>query len=126
MFSSVDDLSEKKYASQSHTQPGANYHAKYAVDRDQTSCMRTVDIGGTSDYNTVWWKVDLGHNYNIYSINILFKTYDSFGIFFFFFGLYLVSENIYCRYENNLRLFIYLRKKVHVFFLFAISTLTLI
>lgn len=94
MFCSVDDLSDKKNASQSHTQPGESFHAKYAVDRNSTTCMRTIDIGGHSEYKTVWWKVDLGHNYNIYSIAILFKTYVGYGMFLvfcFFFGLYLVS-----------------------------------
>lgn len=105
MFCSVDDLSDKKNASQSHTQPGESYHAKYAVDRNQTTCMRTINIGGNSKYNTVWWKVDLGHNYNIYSIAILFKTYDGYGMYLVFFFAYIWYHNIYCRYENNLNLF---------------------
>lgn len=43
--------------------------------------MRTKDIGPFSDDKTVWWKVDLGEVYNIYSINILFKHYDSLGVY---------------------------------------------
>lgn len=39
--------------------------------------MRTKEIGSNSPDKTVWWKVDLGQNYSIYSINILFKDYDN-------------------------------------------------
>lgn len=42
--------------------------------------MRTKDIGRSSNDKTVWWKVDLGGVFNIYSINILFKNYDGFGM----------------------------------------------
>lgn len=42
--------------------------------------MRTRDIGKTSDYKTVWWKVDLGDVYSIYSVSILFKNYDNSGM----------------------------------------------
>lgn len=38
--------------------------------------MKTADIGLTSEYKTVWWKVDLGGVYNIYSINMLFRNYE--------------------------------------------------
>ncbi|XP_052694675.1 receptor-type tyrosine-protein phosphatase epsilon-like [Crassostrea angulata] len=38
--------------------------------------MKTEDIGLTSKHKTVWWKVDLGGIYEIYSINIQFKNYD--------------------------------------------------
>uniref|UniRef100_A0A8W8P1M3 Uncharacterized protein n=1 Tax=Magallana gigas TaxID=29159 RepID=A0A8W8P1M3_MAGGI len=38
--------------------------------------MRTLEIGSNSPYKTVWWKVDLGGVYSIYSINVLFKNYD--------------------------------------------------
>lgn len=43
--------------------------------------MRTTDIGPTSVDKTVWWKVDFGGVYNIYSINILFKNYDGYGMY---------------------------------------------
>lgn len=45
--------------------------------------MRTKPIG-LYQYpdRTVWWKVDLGRVYNIYSINILFKNYDGSGMCF--------------------------------------------
>ena len=69
------------------------YLAGNAVDRNISTCMRTEAIGGNSPYKTVWWKVDLGGVYNIYSVNILFKNYDGHGklkaqffIYFFFFG----------------------------------------
>ena len=58
------------------------YVAGNAVDRDIRTCMRTDPIGKNSDYYRVWWKVDLGAVYNIYSVNILFKNYDGYGNFF--------------------------------------------
>lgn len=45
--------------------------------------MRTIVIGITSDDKMVWWKVDLGGVYNIYSINILFKNYDGYGMHYY-------------------------------------------
>lgn len=42
--------------------------------------MRTAAIGSNSAEKTVWWKVDLGRIFNIYDINILFKTYDGYGV----------------------------------------------
>ena len=56
------------------------YVAGNAVDRDITTCMRTETIGSNSPDKTVWWKVDLGGVYNIYSVNILFKNYNGYGI----------------------------------------------
>ena len=41
--------------------------------------MRTGEIGRNSPDQTVWWRVDLGKVYNIYSINIMFKNYDGLG-----------------------------------------------
>ena len=52
------------------------YKADNAVDRDTTTCMKTDPIGPTNPDITVWWKVDLGVVYNIYSVNILFKNYE--------------------------------------------------
>nr|XP_022305530.1 receptor-type tyrosine-protein phosphatase epsilon-like isoform X2 [Crassostrea virginica] len=72
-----DDLSYNKDASQSHTYPGPVYGAENAVDGNTATCMRTEQIGGTSPYESVWWKVDLGEVYSIYSVNILFKNYES-------------------------------------------------
>ncbi|XP_078329590.1 uncharacterized protein LOC111112689 [Crassostrea virginica] len=76
-----DDLSKDKVATQSKTPPPAyrdpnEYAAGNAVDRNTMTCMRTEPIGGTSPDQTVWWKVDLGRVYSIYSVNILFKNYD--------------------------------------------------
>ena len=76
-----DDLSHNKDASQSHTSSGSGYDAENAVDRNIATCTRTEQIGGNSPYKTVWWKVDLGEVYNIYSVNILFKNYDSYGLY---------------------------------------------
>nr|XP_022305773.1 multiple epidermal growth factor-like domains protein 10 [Crassostrea virginica] len=71
-----DDLSKNKVATQSTTYPSSIYTADNAVDRDITTCMRTELIGVTSPYQRVWWRVDLGRVYNIYSVNIRFKNYD--------------------------------------------------
>lgn len=81
----TDDLSFKKVTSQSSTWPGTYtyYQAKNAVDRDITTCIRPLDIGLNSPRKTVWWKVDLGGVYNIYSFNILFKNYDGYGMYFY-------------------------------------------
>ena len=77
-----DDLSFMKDASQSHTHPGNGYGAESAVDGNTTTCTRTYDIGSHGRYSTVWWKVDLGGVYNIYSVNILFKNYIGYGIYY--------------------------------------------
>uniref|UniRef100_A0A8W8P115 EGF-like domain-containing protein n=1 Tax=Magallana gigas TaxID=29159 RepID=A0A8W8P115_MAGGI len=76
---SYDNLSFNKVASQSHTSIGLiyNYSAHNAVDGNTGTCMRTRDIGKTSDYKTVWWKVDLGAVYRIYSVTLLFINYDN-------------------------------------------------
>ena len=81
MFIYSDDLSQQKSATQSATATGVYdlYKASNAVDRDITTCIRTNPIGVASHDKTVWWKVDLGGVYNIYSVNILFKNYDGEG-----------------------------------------------
>ncbi|XP_078330772.1 uncharacterized protein LOC144624723 [Crassostrea virginica] len=81
------DLSVNKVAVQSTTAtPPINDPSRYtagnAVDRDITTCMRTKPIGPTSPDKTVWWKVDLGGVYNIYSVNILFKNYEGYDNMF--------------------------------------------
>ena len=81
----TDDLSKNKVASQLTTYAATSsdafkYVAGNAVDRDLTTCMRAEPIGENSDYYQVWWKVDLGAVYNIYSVNILFKNYEGNGI----------------------------------------------
>ena len=76
-------MSKNKIATQSTTAVGPidDYRAGNAVDRDITTCMRTLPIIGTSTDKTMWWKVDLGGVYNIYSVNILFKNYDQHGMY---------------------------------------------
>ena len=64
---------------------GTGYGAENAVDGNTATCMRTKDIGPNSPDKTVWWKVDLGGVYNIYSVNLLFKNYDGYGIFLSYF-----------------------------------------
>ena len=81
----ADDLSKNKVSEQSpKIEPSQidpnRYVAGNAVDRNVTTCMRTKTIGPNSPYKTVWWRVDLGGVYNIYSVNILFKNYDGYGI----------------------------------------------
>ena len=82
-FTCTDDLSKNKVATQSTTavSPTDVFVASKAVDRDITTCMRTILIGVNSPEKTVWWRVDLGGVYNIYSVNILFKNYNGYGIF---------------------------------------------
>lgn len=81
---SIDDLSYNKVATQSHTFTGTSYlyDASNAVDGNAATCMRTKEIGSRSPDKTVWWKVDLGEVYNIYSISILFKNYNGNGLYF--------------------------------------------
>lgn len=77
----TDDLSFKAAASQSPIVPDPSYmfEASNAIDRNTATCMRTDAIGPNTFRKNTWWKVDLGGIYNIYSINILFKTYDNLG-----------------------------------------------
>ena len=78
-------MSKNKVATQSTTYTSGSsvlqYVAGNAMDRDITTCMRTDVIGPNSPDETLWWKVDLGGVYNIYSVNILFKNYDGYGIY---------------------------------------------
>lgn len=71
----VDDLSFEKHATQYPSYIGQQYQAENAVDRNPTTCMRTHEVGPNSDFQTTWWKVDLGRIVNIYRIHILFKSY---------------------------------------------------
>ncbi|XP_062607535.1 multiple epidermal growth factor-like domains protein 10 [Saccostrea cucullata] len=73
-----DDVSYRKRSSQFSTFPCiplSNCVASNAVDRDNRTCMRSDNIGPASTYKTVWWYVDLGDVYSVYSIRILFKSY---------------------------------------------------
>ena len=83
----ADDLSVNKDATQSSIYSIVNYDlykADNAVDRDISTCMRTKEIGQGEQIpdKTVWWRVDLGGVYSIYSVNILFKNYHGYGIFY--------------------------------------------
>lgn len=77
----TDDLSHGKIATQSQTFTGINFDASRAVDGNTATCMRTNGIGPTSPYKTTWWKVDLGGVNIIYSVTILFKNYNGYGMF---------------------------------------------
>uniref|UniRef100_A0A8W8NS62 Fucolectin tachylectin-4 pentraxin-1 domain-containing protein n=1 Tax=Magallana gigas TaxID=29159 RepID=A0A8W8NS62_MAGGI len=75
-----DNLSYNKVATQSRTFPGSAYYAaNNAVDGNKATCMRANEVGMTALDKTVWWKVDLGGLRNIYSISILFKSYNGYG-----------------------------------------------
>lgn len=81
----TDDLSFQALASQSpvYSSPSLYdlYKASNAVDRNTATCMRTDVIGTNSVHKSTWWKVDLGGVYSIYSIQILFRDYRSFGMY---------------------------------------------
>lgn len=77
----TDDLSFKAVASQKPTVIGQDYVASKAIDRNTATCMRTDSIGENSPYKSMWWKVDLGAVYSIYSIHILFKNYYGYGMY---------------------------------------------
>lgn len=82
----IDELSREKTATQSHTQKGSflgENGAHYAVDGSTSTCTKTIDIGTSSTYKDVWWKVDLGEIKSIYSIGIQFKNYGNEGISIF-------------------------------------------
>ena len=76
-------MSRNKIATQSSIAKGPTYlyKAENAVDRNTETCMRTDLMGPQSPNKTVWWRVDLGGVYNIYSVNILFKNYDGAGAY---------------------------------------------
>lgn len=82
VFLSLDNISKNKIATQSKTY--FNYNASKAVDGNIETCMKTDAIGVGTGFTdkTIWWKVDLGRVYNIYSIIIQFKNYDGYGLYF--------------------------------------------
>lgn len=50
-------------------------------DRNRVMCMRIEIIGCNLLDKIMWWKVDFGGVYNIFSIYILFKNYSSYGMY---------------------------------------------
>lgn len=108
-----EDISFNKLATQSHNPVGGTgYDASNAVDRNTTTCMRTMIIGIGRDVpdRTVWWKVDLGRVYNIYSIIIMFKNYDNYGVYFYMLlsytiQLYKINLITYCPNKNTSQYF---------------------
>lgn len=98
IFLFIDDNSYKKVATQSHTMldnTATGTDASNAVDRNTATCMKTLPIGKNSPDKTVWWKVDLGGVYSIQTINVLFKNYNGYGVFF-----YIKSMSL-CRTEET-------------------------
>uniref|UniRef100_A0A8W8NYM2 protein-tyrosine-phosphatase n=1 Tax=Magallana gigas TaxID=29159 RepID=A0A8W8NYM2_MAGGI len=76
-----DKISLNKIATQSHNSAsGTGDNARNAIDGNTVTCMRTDIIGDNAPHKTVWWKVDLGGVYSIYSINVQFKNYNGFDI----------------------------------------------
>lgn len=74
----LDDLSKGQYTEQSKTRPcvpTSDCAANNAVDRNVGSCVRTEAFGINSQDKTMWWFVNLGNIYSIYSVRILFKDY---------------------------------------------------
>lgn len=55
------------------------FDVKNVVDGNLIICMRICLVGINVFESIMWWKVDFGRVYNIYSISILFKRYDSYG-----------------------------------------------
>ncbi|XP_062602581.1 multiple epidermal growth factor-like domains protein 9 [Saccostrea cucullata] len=79
------DLSTNKQTDQSLTRPcyvpacKNFYISSNAVDRDERTCTGSKVIGGDSTGDkAVWWRVDLGDIYSVYSISIIFKNYAGF------------------------------------------------
>lgn len=63
-----------KGATQMHTyHSNTQYAARNAVDGD-TKCSNAQQIGLRSPWKDMWWKVDLGGVYSIYSISLQFNT----------------------------------------------------
>lgn len=70
--------------------------------------MRTMIIGighGVPD-RTVWWKVDLGRVYNIYSIIIMFKNYDNNGVYFYMLFINVKSKGFDSKRKFKKKMFI--------------------
>ena len=81
-FISLDDISYQHYAIQYPLYGGHAefYKATNALDRNISTCTRNEGIGPNSLHKSVMWRVDFGGVYNIYSVNILFKHYEGYGI----------------------------------------------
>lgn len=54
----------------------------------------TQPIGHTSPDKTVWWRVDLGRVYNIYSINVFFRSRDGYGTCIYFCTLRMIRTTL--------------------------------
>ena len=123
VFLFTDDLSKNKVATQTTTHGATSsveykYVAGNAVDSDITTCMRTHPIGKLCVDRTVWWRVDLGGVYNIYSVNVKFKNYDGYGIILSISCKIIKSILIF--YENLRKIqtivILYLRLHAHLFY----------
>lgn len=110
-FCDKDEVSPNKPVSQYRTATNCSVCiANYAVDGDIKTCMRTDDIGSTSQLKITWWYVDLGDIHRIYSIRIQFKDYGDiyslrqrgrFAGFSLFLSNTTDKENAYLCYKNG-------------------------
>lgn len=87
------------------------FKASLAVDGNKSTCMRTLEIGLNSQFKRVWWKVDLGGVYNIYSVGILFRNYDGQGMCFCIQNTIDIEKKNYIKKKT--RLFILMERKRH-------------
>lgn len=60
--------------------------------------MRTNQIGRHDPDKTVWWIVDLGGVYSIYSIHIMFKNYPGYGTISYLY-LYIFKNFIFAEFD---------------------------
>lgn len=94
----TDDISYNKVITQSNKYPNReDYDPKNAVDRNYSTCTRAPEIGLNSLEKSMWWKVDLGRVYNIYSVTIMFKNYE------LEYGLYLNNIFIFLFFSSFLK-----------------------
>lgn len=110
----IDDISYNKIATQSHT--NNNNDASKAVDGNTATCMQTKAIGSNSPEKTVWWKVDLGGIYSIYSISILFKNYDGYGLYFYIFCTHVIVYKSALRWNATPTWFHFSKKDIVIIF----------
>ena len=89
-------MSKDKIATQSSTAPSiTDVSAGKAVDRDTDTCMKTNIIDKNSPENTVWWEVDLGDVFSIYSVSIMFKNYNGEGRYMYYIMLKFIDNCLY-------------------------------
>lgn len=74
----TDNISVGENATQNVTDictPRSACAANNAVDRNISTCTKTMAIGSTSQFKFTWWYIDLGEILSVYDIRIQFKDY---------------------------------------------------